>query len=100
MKSGKTNGDIEHWDVENDEFWERSGKKIANRNLWISIPSLLMGFAVWMMWGMITTQMQSLGFPFSVDQLFMLTAIAGLAGATMMEVAAAVGAFISWLIWE
>ncbi|RCV88561.1 antiporter [Billgrantia montanilacus] len=80
---GKTNGDIEHWDIENDEFWERSGKKIANRNLWISIPSLLMGFAVWMMWGMITTQMQSLGFPFSVDQLFMLTAIAGLAGATL-----------------
>ncbi|QTF92952.1 MFS transporter [Halomonas sp. BM-2019] len=77
------NADIEHWDVENEEFWEREGKRVANRNLWISIPSLLMGFAVWMMWGMITTQMQNLGFPFSVDQLFMLTAIAGLAGATL-----------------
>ncbi|MGR2740962.1 antiporter [Billgrantia sp. Q4P2] len=77
------NADIEHWDVEDDQFWQQTGKRIASRNLWISIPSLLMGFAVWMMWGMITTQMQNLGFPFAVDQLFMLTAIAGLAGATL-----------------
>ena len=83
LKSGKTNGDIEHWDIENDDFWQRSGKKIANRNLWISIPSLLMGFAVWMMWGMITTQMQNLGFPFTVSELFTLTALAGLSGATL-----------------
>jgi len=62
---GKTNADIEDWDVENEEFWEREGKRIASRNLWISIPSLLTGFAVWLMWGMITTQMKNLGFPFS-----------------------------------
>ncbi|NIC06489.1 antiporter [Billgrantia bachuensis] len=77
------NADIEHWDVEDEQFWQQTGKRIASRNLWISIPSLLMGFAVWLMWGMITTQMQNLGFPFAVDQLFMLTAIAGLAGATL-----------------
>ena len=41
--------DIKNWDVEDTTFWESTGKKIANRNLWISIPSLLMGFAVWMM---------------------------------------------------
>ncbi|MGO2131881.1 MAG: antiporter [Halomonas sp.] len=79
----RKNADIEHWDVENEEFWESTGKKIANRNLWISIPSLLMGFAIWLMWGMITAQMQNLGFPFTVDQLFTLTAIGGLAGATL-----------------
>ena len=80
---GKTNGDIEHWDVEDEAFWEQTGKRIASRNLWISIPSLLVGFAVWLMWGMITTQMKNLGFPFSVEQLFTLTAIAGLSGATL-----------------
>lgn len=78
----RTNADIEHWDVESEEFWEREGKLIASRNLWISIPSLLMGFAVWLMWGMITTQMKNLGFPFSIEQLFTLSAIAGLSGAT------------------
>ena len=45
--------DIDEWDVENEEFWNSTGKKIANRNLWISIPSLLCGFAVWLMWGII-----------------------------------------------
>jgi NNP family nitrate/nitrite transporter-like MFS transporter len=79
----KINADIEKWNVEDAQFWEQEGKHIANRNLWISIPSLLMGFAVWMMWGMITTQMQNLGFPFTVNQLFSLTALAGLAGATL-----------------
>ena len=74
---------IKEWDVENQKFWESTGKKIANRNLWISIPSLLMGFAVWLMWGIITVQMLNLGFPFKPEQLFTLTAIAGLAGATL-----------------
>jgi MFS transporter, NNP family, nitrate/nitrite transporter len=80
---GKTNGDIEQWDVEDEQFWQQTGKRIASRNLWISIPSLLMGFAVWLMWGMITTQMQNLGFPFTVSELFTLTALAGLSGATL-----------------
>ncbi|WP_447927789.1 antiporter [Vreelandella sp. EE27] len=79
----KRNADIVAWDVEDERFWEQQGKHVANRNLWISIPSLLVGFAVWMMWGMITTQMQNLGFAFSVDQLFTLTALAGLSGATL-----------------
>ena len=75
--------DIKNWDVEDTTFWESTGKKIANRNLWISIPSLLMGFAIWLMWGIITVQMSNLGFPFKDDELFTLTAIAGLAGATL-----------------
>jgi NNP family nitrate/nitrite transporter-like MFS transporter len=40
--------DLEKWDVDDSEFWESEGKRIANRNLWISIPSLLCGFAVWL----------------------------------------------------
>jgi NNP family nitrate/nitrite transporter-like MFS transporter len=35
------------------------------------------------MWGIITVQMLNLGFPFTQAELFSLTAIAGLAGATM-----------------
>src|SRR5690554_3612039 len=76
------NKNIEIWDIEDHTFWENTGKAIANRNLWISIPSLLLGFAVWMMWGIITVQMLNLGFPFEPVELFTLTAIAGLAGAT------------------
>ena len=79
----KSASDIEDWRPEDDAFWEGAGKKIAYRNLWISIPSLLCGFAIWGMWGIITVQMLNLGFPFTREDLFSLTAISGLAGATM-----------------
>ena len=75
--------DLKKWDVEDPKFWESEGKKIANRNLWISIPSLLCGFAVWLYWGIITVQMLNLGFPFEKSELFTLMAIAGLTGATL-----------------
>jgi MFS transporter, NNP family, nitrate/nitrite transporter len=79
----QTNGDVQDWRPEDEKFWESTGKKIAYRNLWISIPALLCGFAVWGMWGIITVQMLNLGFPFTKDELFTLTAIAGISGATM-----------------
>jgi NNP family nitrate/nitrite transporter-like MFS transporter len=75
--------DIEIWDPEDEVFWEKEGKKIANRNLWISIPSLLCGFAVWMYWSIITVQMLNLGLPFTKPELFTLAAMGGLAGATL-----------------
>ena len=78
-----SNKDITEWNVEDDVFWESTGKKIATRNLWISIPSLLVGFAVWLMWGVITVQMKNLNFPFTQGELFTLSAIAGLTGATL-----------------
>jgi len=74
---------IKHWDVEDNQFWESTGKKIANRNLWISVPSLSVAFAIWLYWSIITVQMKNLGFPFDTTQLFTLSAIAGLAGATL-----------------
>ena len=75
--------DIADWNPEDNHFWETKGKRIANRNLWISIPNLLCGFAIWLMWGIITVQMLNLGFPFKPAELFTLTAISGLMGATM-----------------
>lgn len=75
--------DLRNWDPENEDYWNREGKTIANRNLWISIPSLLCGFAVWLYWGIITVQMLNLGFPFEKSELFTLAAIAGLTGATL-----------------
>jgi NNP family nitrate/nitrite transporter-like MFS transporter len=78
----QSSADIVDWHPEDEHFWENTGKKIAYRNLWISIPNLLVGFAVWAMWGIITVQMLNLGFPFKPADLFTLTAISGLMGAT------------------
>ena len=80
---------LRHWDPEDEAFWSGPGKRIATRNLWISIPNLLCGFAVWLYWSIIIVQMQNLHalgfFPFAEDKslLYTLPAIAGLAGATL-----------------
>jgi NNP family nitrate/nitrite transporter-like MFS transporter len=78
-----TGNEINDWRPEDETFWNSTGKAIAYRNLWISVPALLCGFAVWGMWGIITVQMLNLGFPFTQAELFTLTAIAGISGATM-----------------
>ena len=75
--------DIGDWRPEDETFWDATGRHVAYRNLWISVPALLCGFAVWGMWGIITVQMLNLGFPFTQAELFTLTAIAGISGATM-----------------
>jgi len=75
--------DIKQWDVEDTQFWESQGKHIANRNLWISIPACAGAFTVWMYWSIITVQMLNVGFPFTHNELFTLSAIAGLTGATL-----------------
>ena len=75
--------DLQNWNPEDEQQWSSYGKAVATRNLWISIPSLLCGFAVWLYWGIITVQMLNLGFPFSKPELFTLMAIAGLSGATL-----------------
>lgn len=80
---------ISVWNPEDSGFWATTGKKTANRNLWISIPALLLAFSVWMMWSIIIVQMEKLGFRFNPDpsvskaMLYALPAIAGLAGATL-----------------
>jgi len=50
---------LEEWDIEDRDFYEKEGLNIATRNLWASIPNLLMGFAVWLMWSVISTKIQA-----------------------------------------
>jgi len=74
---------LPRWDPEDSAFWKKEGARHARRNLWISIPCLLCAFAVWLFWSIITVQMQNLGYPFAKEELYTLSAIAGLAGATL-----------------
>ncbi|MDZ7767508.1 MAG: hypothetical protein U5K00_24340 [Melioribacteraceae bacterium] len=58
---------IKDWRVEDEQFWKSKGKKIAYRNLAISIPALLLAFAVWMMWSIVATKMKEYGYNFGND---------------------------------
>lgn len=71
------------WRPEDDQFWQEKGGKIASRNLWISIPALLLAFSVWLVWSVVVAKLPAIGFDYSTDQLFWLAALPGLSGATL-----------------
>ncbi|ODT66436.1 MAG: MFS transporter [Pelagibacterium sp. SCN 63-23] len=71
------------WNPEDTALWEQTGKSVAMRNLWISIASLLLSFAVWMVWSMVVAKLPSIGFNYTTDQLLWLAALPGLSGATL-----------------
>jgi NNP family nitrate/nitrite transporter-like MFS transporter len=71
------------WTPEDKAFWQREGKAIANLNLTISIPALLLSFAVWMVWSVVVVNLPNIGFKFTTNQLFWLTALPALCGATL-----------------
>jgi len=74
---------IDDWRPEEPRFWEETGRRIAQRNLWLSIPALTLAFAVWMVWSMVVAKLPAAGFAFDSGQLFWLTALPALSGATL-----------------
>ncbi|MGW2397326.1 NarK family nitrate/nitrite MFS transporter [Kitasatospora sp. NPDC001664] len=73
---------VSDWDPEDPVFWRATGRKVANRNLWIAVPALLVGFVVWQVWSVTATNLKDVGFGLTTSQLFWLTAIPGLTGGT------------------
>ena len=74
---------IADWRPEDPAFWAERGRRVARRNLWISIPNLLLAFAVWGVWSVVVAKLPSVGFKFTTDELFWLAALPGLSGATL-----------------
>jgi MFS transporter, NNP family, nitrate/nitrite transporter len=74
---------INYWNPEDEKFWNAEGKKHARRNLWISVPSLMLAFIVWQIWSVVAVRLNDIGFQFTEEQLFTLAAVPGLVGATL-----------------
>ncbi|WP_256646884.1 NarK family nitrate/nitrite MFS transporter [Thermomonas paludicola] len=74
---------IHDWHPEDAAFWARTGNRIANRNLAISIPALLLAFAIWQMFSAVTISLPQVGFKFDTNELFWLAALPALSGATL-----------------
>ncbi|WP_144547127.1 NarK family nitrate/nitrite MFS transporter [Bacillus sp. X1(2014)] len=74
---------INYWNPEDEKFWKAEGKKHARRNLWISVPSLMIAFIVWQIWSVVAVRLNDIGFHFTEEQLFTLAAVPGLVGATL-----------------
>ena len=90
---------ITEWEPENAEFWAATGRRIALRNLWISIPALLLSFAVWMVWSVVVVNLPTIGFKYSTDQLFWLAALPGISGALLRIVYSFVVPIFGGRVW-
>ena len=52
---------IDHWNPEDRRFWDNTGRRVATRNLWLSIPALTLAFAVWMVWSVVVVYLPAAG---------------------------------------
>ena len=58
---------LQDWRPEDPAFWEKTGHKVASRNLWISVPCLLLGFCVWMLFSLVSVNLNKVGFNFTTS---------------------------------
>ncbi|MDN0074548.1 NarK family nitrate/nitrite MFS transporter [Crenobacter sp. SG2303] len=75
--------ELKRWEPEVASFWQSEGRAVARRNLWISIPALLLAFAIWQVWSVAVVNLPNIGFNYSANQLFWLAALPALSGATL-----------------
>jgi NNP family nitrate/nitrite transporter-like MFS transporter len=73
---------IDDWRPEDPSFWERTGRRIANRNLWVSVFSEHIGFSIWTLWSVLVLFM---GPAYGIDTAgkFFLVSVPTLVGAVL-----------------
>ncbi|GGM42291.1 MFS transporter [Longimycelium tulufanense] len=74
---------IDDWRPEDPEFWQRTGRRVAHRNLFFSVLAEHLGFNVWILWSMVVVSLNPAGFDFSADQLFWLISLPNLVGSAL-----------------
>jgi MFS transporter, NNP family, nitrate/nitrite transporter len=73
---------IDRWEPEDPNFWERTGRRIAARNLFFSIFAEHIGFSVWTMWSVLVLFLGK-DYGFSAADKFLLTTTPSFVGACL-----------------
>ncbi|MFJ8711649.1 nitrate/nitrite transporter [Streptomyces violaceus] len=73
---------IQHWDPENETFWNETGEKVARRNLFFSVLSEHIGFSIWTLWSVLVLFMGP-EYGLTPADKFMLTSMVTLVGAVV-----------------
>ena len=74
---------IDDWDPDDEAFWARTGRRIARRNLILSIFAEHLGFAIWVLWSVVVINLGNAGLSMSLAETFWLTAAPNLIGAAL-----------------
>ena len=74
---------IDDWEPEDEAFWERAGKRIARKNLALSVFAEHLGFSIWVLWTIIVINLANVGITLSIAEQFWLTALPNLVGSTL-----------------
>ena len=74
---------IDDWRPEDPSFWESTGKRIANRNLWFSVFSEHIGFSIWTLWSVLVLFMPQAQYGLTVADKFFLVAVPTLVGSVL-----------------
>lgn len=73
---------IDHWDPENETFWNETGEKVAKRNLIFSVLSEHIGFSIWTVWSVLVLFMGP-EYGLTPADKFFLVSMATLVGAVV-----------------
>ncbi|GAA1252421.1 MFS transporter [Janibacter melonis] len=74
---------VEHWDPEDPVAWEHGGRRLARRNLGLSVYAEFLGFCVWALWSVVVPQLPAAGIPVTLGEQFWLVSLPALVGATL-----------------
>ena len=74
---------IDHWEPEDEHFWESTGKRVARKNLAFSIFAEHFGFSIWVLWTIVVINLGNVGITLSLSEQFWLTAVPNLIGSTL-----------------
>jgi MFS transporter, NNP family, nitrate/nitrite transporter len=74
---------IDHWEPDDEAFWEQTGRKIARRNLIWSMFAEHLGFSVWVIWTIVVINLGNAGITMSVSEQFLLTLVPNLVGSIL-----------------
>jgi NNP family nitrate/nitrite transporter-like MFS transporter len=74
---------IDDWRPDDEEFWARTGRRVARRNLVFSILAEHLGFVVWVLWSVVVLNLAAAGLPMSVSESFWLVSLPNLVGAAL-----------------
>jgi NNP family nitrate/nitrite transporter-like MFS transporter len=74
---------IDHWTPEDPAFWAATGRRVARRNLLLSVAAEHLGFSIWVLWTIVVLNLGNAGIQLSISDQFLISAAPNLIGSLL-----------------